>query len=218
MDLLIVHLYLCIAFPTMLGLFFVEKRARLLLIFLQIGLFMCMFAGYLNTSLTKISDMSYYEATYLLTPFVEELLKGIPVLFYTILFRPEKKQLVGISVMTGIGFAIMENVYVSVISSAESITLMWTLMRGLGAGMMHGLCTVFISYGMFCIGGRKKVAFVSSFACITFAILFHASYNLLIQSQYKFYGILLPLTTIVVLYVVERRNRKHTDKRKKAVL
>lgn len=201
MDQLIIHLFICVALPMGIGFAFMKDEAKTALLFLEIGLFVCLFSAYINGYFTELSMGTYYSATFLLTPFVEEIMKALPLIFYVVLFAPSRKQIINAAAMIGIGFAILENAYITA-TNIGLVSLDWALIRGLGAGLMHGICTLFVGYGLSYAKVVKKLAVTGTYACLAFAIIFHACYNLLIQSEYKFYGICLPLATIILILVI----------------
>ena len=44
-----------------------------------------------------------------------------------------------------------------------------------------------------------------TFALLSAAIIYHATYNLLVQSEYQYVGILLPLATYISLLILLKR-------------
>ncbi len=207
MDQLIIILYICILVPTSLGLIFMRDHTRTTVIFLGLGLTSCLFAAYINGYIRNISGMSEFDMTYLVTPLVEELLKMIPIVQYVFLFRPKKRDIVSSSIMVGIGFAILENSYI-LASDIGAATIGWAFIRGLGAGMMHGICTLMVGFGLTLFYIRRKFSVVGTYALLIFAVVYHACYNLLIQSAYRFGGIILPLFTVAVMLSVHLLNKK----------
>ena len=96
--------------------------------------------------------------------------------------------------MTGIGFALFENT-VLIVQNAESITLGWSLVRGFSTALMHGVCTMLVAFGLSFINEKKKLAYAGTFAILMLVILYHGIFNALVQSEYKYIGIALPIVT-----------------------
>ncbi|MCQ2420543.1 MAG: PrsW family intramembrane metalloprotease [Clostridia bacterium] len=173
----------------------------------MIGIFMCLFSGEINGLLRQISGMTTYDMTINVTPAVEELLKALPIVFVTYVFRPRRQALMEYSVAVGVGFAILENAYI-LAGTAEHVSLYWALIRGFGAGMVHGLCTLSVGYAMSYIRTKRKLSYTGTFAALSLAIIYHSIYNLIIQSDFRFFGILLPVLTYIPLLRFIRRQKR----------
>ena len=204
---MILILFICITIPVFMSLFVLKKNSRISMLFFLIGIFVCLFAAYLDGFLESVTELGRFHMTYTVTPVVEELMKAFPLILYCQLFEPNKRSLLEASIMIGIGFSVLENAYI-LASNVESVTLAWALVRGIGAGMMHGLCTLMIGYGLTYVRIRKKLAFTGTIGLLMLAMMYHASYNLLIQSDYKFYGIIMPLVTFIPIVFIRSRGRK----------
>ncbi len=198
MENLIIILFICIFVPLAMTLLVIRGKQRTLMAFLLIGLFVCLLASYINGFLETAGGTSRYFMTYTITPFVEEILKAIPILMFTFLFLPNKREVLECSVMTGIGFAILENAYI-LASNVESVSIPWAIIRGLGSGLMHGICTLFIGIGMGYIKNDARFALVGSYGLLVLSIMYHATYNLLIQSKWEYLGIILTLVTYAII-------------------
>lgn len=57
--------------------------------------------------------------------------------------------------------------------------------RGLVSGLVHGICTVMVGWGIPHIRKHSKFYFCGTFALLGGAIIYHAIYNLLVQSQFQ---------------------------------
>lgn len=198
MENLIIILFICIFVPLTMTLLVMHGKHRTLMAFLLIGLFSCLLASYVNGVLEDVCGFDRYFMTYTITPFVEEILKAVPILMFTFLFLPSKHQILECSLMTGIGFAILENAYI-LASNVAGVSIVWALIRGLGSGMMHGICTMFIGIGMRYLKDDKRFALVGSYGLLVLSIIYHATYNLLIQSSFEYSGIILTVVTYAVI-------------------
>ena len=213
MDEPIIIIFICIVIPLLPALLFMEPKARKNVFFMVLGLFVCLAASFINGLILSASEMEQYEMTFLVTPLTEELLKFLPTMLYVFLFRPKKKDIISAAVMVGIGFAILENTYI-ISSCISGATVMFALIRGMGAGLMHGMCTFMTGYGLQYFYLRRKLAYAGSYALLIFAVVYHSCYNLLIQSEYEILGLLLPVATVVIILFVHALNRGRVKKEK----
>ena len=109
MDNLAVILFICIVVPLALLLFLLDKKSRLVVFFMIIGCFICLFVSSVNSILLVLSgkDLLYVVTT--ITPISEEILKAFPILLFAFSISDDRRTLISISMAVGIGFAIMEN-------------------------------------------------------------------------------------------------------------
>ena len=90
--------------------------------------------------------------------------------------------------------------------------ILWVLIRGLGSGLVHGICTVMVGYGLSYIRKSRKLSRTGTYALLTLAIIYHAIYNLLVQSPLQYAGILLPLATYIPAILLLRKKIGRTKK------
>lgn len=209
MGSLIYILFIAIFFPFFLMMLLVEKKARLQVIFVLIGMFVAVFSAALNGVLVNSFGISRYDATITLNPITEELLKAFPVLFFAVVFSDKKETLFTASMATGIGFAVLENAYYIIINYGMFSTPL-ALARGFGTGLMHGMCTLIIGFGISFVKKRKKLFFAGTFALLITAITYHSIFNMLVQSKYSLIGTLLPIVTYLPFFIW--RHFKNSDK------
>ena len=209
MGTLIYILFVSIFFPLFLMMLLVEEKARLPIVFVLAGIFISVFASEVNGALLNVLDISYYDATIMLAPITEELLKAFPILFYAITFSDKKEKLFTASMATGIGFAILENAYY-LVKNYETFSMLSALIRGFGTGLMHGMCTLFVGFGISFIRKRRKLFAVGTFALLSTAITYHSIFNMLIQARYPMFGAMLPIFTYVPFLIW--RHFKKDDK------
>ncbi len=211
MGSLIYILFISIFFPLFLMMLLVENRARLPIVFVLVGIFISVFASEVNGVLLNALDMTRHDATITLAPITEELLKAFPILFFAIIVSDKKEKLFTASMATGIGFALLENAYYLVINY-ETFSFVSALVRGFGTGLMHGMCTLFVGFGISFIRKRRKLFAVGTFALLTTAITYHSIFNMLVQSTHPTFGALLPLVTYLPFLIW--RHFKNKDKSK----
>ncbi|MCR4605070.1 MAG: PrsW family intramembrane metalloprotease [Eubacterium sp.] len=210
MDNISYILYVCVLIPMLLSLFILEKRSRLVVGYILIGMTSCLFVseinGYLYDDMNK--DMLYFCTT--VSPITEEIVKGIPILFYAFFVSNNRSKLVQASFAVGLGFAILENMII-LTQNIDGITLSWAIIRGFGAGLLHSVCTVAVGLGISFVRMKKKLFVCGTIALLMLAMTYHAIYNTIVMSEYKYFGFVLPLVTyiaILVLYLVIRKAPK----------
>lgn len=200
-------LFICIVAPMTLMLFLLEKKSRLTVGFMIIGICMCLFVSEVNGLLRLLINQDLFYITTTVTPITEEIIKALPVLFFAFVFSDKRDTLLSFSMAVGIGFAILENAYI-LVNSADSVSILWALIRGFGTGLMHGICTAAVGFGVSFVRKRKKLFYTGTFALLSAAITYHAIYNCLVQSEYKYAGFLLPAITYIPIIIVVLKSRK----------
>ena len=197
-------LFISFAAPLLMTLFITKGKLRTGLVFLFIGTVVCLFCGEFNTFALKLSpyDMRYFTSNF--TPLFEEIFKALPILFYAFVFKPKKKTLLECSILVGVGFAVLENAFI-LGGAASGVSIGLALSRGFGAGMMHGLCTLNVGYGMTFVHTKRKLFYTGTIALLTVSAIYHGIYNTLVQSQYQLAGFLLPLFTFVPVVILLKK-------------
>lgn len=206
MDNIIYILFVSIFIPIMLMAMIVEKKARLPIIFMLIGIFVSVFASEVNALLVDILEMDMYSITTIVTPVTEEILKALPILYYAVVISDKKEKLFTASMAIGIGFAILENAFY--LLSYPNFNMLSAIIRAFGAGLMHGMCTLLVGVGISFVKKKSKLFAVGTFALLSIAIVYHGIYNILIQSKYSVIGALLPIATYIPFLVRRLRIKK----------
>ena len=195
MDNMIYFLFISISIPLLLLALLVEKKARLPISFMIIGIFVSVFASEVNGLLSKLLSMDTYSMTVIITPASEELLKVLPVLYYAIVISDKRERLFTASMAIGIGFALLENAYF--LLNSDNFTIIIAIIRAFGAGLMHGMCTLLVGVGISFVKKKRKLFAVGTFGLLSTAIVYHGIYNILIQSEFSIVGALLPIATYI---------------------
>ena len=199
MDDLIYLLFVAIFIPILLMACLVEKNSRLPIIFVLIGIFISVFASEINAYLRSILPMSTFEITITVTPVSEEILKAFPILLFATIFTPKNEALFTASMAVGIGFAVLENAFC--LLNSGSFNIFDAIVRAFGAGLMHGMCTLLVGVGISFVKKKRKLFVVGTFAMLSTAITYHGIYNMLVQSDLRVIGYLLPITTYIPFLV-----------------
>ena len=200
-------LFLSIAAPLCMMLAVCQKRSRSVLLFLFLGICVCLFSSEFSGILFRVLDFSGQYLTINLTPLTEELLKAVPLLIYVFIYGPEDKYVYECSIALGVGFAILENAFI-LSGNINAVSIPLALIRGFGAGMMHGLCTFLVGFGLTFVRRLRKLFVCGTVALLSLAVMFHALYNILVQSRYQIVGYVMPIVIFVPLMIVLRKKKK----------
>ena len=195
MDNMIYILFVSISIPLLLMALLMEKKARLPISFMLIGIFVSVFASEVNGLLSQWLSMDVYSKTIIVTPVTEELLKALPILYYAVVISDKRERLFTASMALGIGFALLENAYF--LLQSDNFTIIIAIIRAFGAGLMHGMCTLLVGVGISFVKKKRKLFAVGTFGLLSTAIVYHGIYNILIQSEFSIAGALLPIATYI---------------------
>jgi len=211
MDYLIYIIFICIALPLLLSLILMDNKGKLLVGFIIMGAFMCVFVSEVNTILSDASKQNLYYVTTNITPITEEIVKAIPILIFAFAYSDDRPTLISLSMAVGIGFAIVENMFIFTQSGAV-YSLFWAIKRVFGASLMHALCTALVGYGISFVRKRRKLFYTGTFALLVSAIVYHSTFNALIQSPKPTLGLLLPVVTyIIVIFRMYKLSKKEKE-------
>ena len=199
-------LFVSISVPVLLMALLVEKKARLPVLFMLIGIVVSVFAGEVNGVLSKVLSMDLYSITVIVTPVSEELLKALPLLYYALVISDKRERLFTASMAIGIGFAVLENAYYLV--NYVDFSMIKAVIRAFGAGLMHGMCTLLVGVGISFVKKKRKLFAVGTFGLLSTAIVYHGVYNILIQSKFSTVGALLPIATYIPFVIWRIKYRK----------
>jgi len=198
----------------MLSLLVMSARERRVIGSILLGTAICLGISEINLIIygkLKV-DMLYFTSN--VSPVTEEIIKAIPVVIYAFVFSDDRQKLITVSFAIGLGFAIMENMILFT-QNIKDINITWAIIRGFGAGLMHSVCTVAVGIGISFVKARKKLFYCGTTALLMMAITYHAIYNTIALSAYRFYGVLLPMLTYIPILItfIKKKNRKNSEKR-----
>ena len=150
--------------------------------------------------------MDYITASHEIAPIVEEIMKFLPVLFYLVVFAPERKRAISGALLVAVGFATFENV--CFLTDYGTADLPRLLIRGFGTGAMHVVCGMVVAAGLFFLWDRVWLRTVGTFALLCFVIACHAIFNILVnQTGVAFWiGSLIP-SALVIIYLLFLRKK-----------
>lgn len=210
MENLIYILFISVFVPILLMTFLVEKKSRLPISFMLVGIFVSVFVAEINGLLRSFLLMDNFKFTIIVTPITEEILKALPILIYATMVSDKKETLFTAAMATGIGFAVLENAYY--LLNDYSFNMVDAIIRAFGTGLMHGMCTLLVGVGISFAKKRRKIFVVGVFALLSTAITYHGIYNMLVQSPYEVVGFLLPIITYIPFLIwrlkIKNKNKK----------
>ena len=88
---------------------------------------------------------------------------------------------------------------VILVQNIETVTIGWAIIRGFSTALMHGICTAAVGYGLSFVRKKRKLFYCGTFALLTLASTYHGIFNMLVQSDYKYLGFILPTLTYIPL-------------------
>lgn len=197
-------IFISVAVPLFMLLFMMEGQPRRIVGFVILGIASAVMSYEINSLIKHIYNISDSNFRVLVSPITEELIKFIPPLFFTLLISDKRKNIIITSMAVGIGFAVMENIYLLVLEY-EYVNIFWALIRGFATGLMHGITTATVGYGLTFIH-KKKLFYTGIFGLACVSITYHGIYNLLVGSRYNHFGFMMPLMTYLILCVITHKN------------
>ena len=198
--------YICLAAPLLMAILCLRGEGRRGLIFLLSGMTTCLFSAYVSAFLASVVGTDLTTASHAVAPAVEEVMKSLPLLFYLLVFEPQKKSAINGTLMVAVGFATFENV--CFLTSYGTGELLRLAIRGFGTGAMHVVCGVTVALGMAFLWDQAWLRTVGGFGLLCSVITFHAVFNVLVnQTGAVFWtGSAIPLLMLAVYLLFIRKN------------
>ena len=208
---MIFSLFISILVPLCAMMFLFDRKTRKSFLFIIVGTYVCVICGCVNGYImTRTGADIFYLAT-TVTPVVEEFMKALPIFFYALFITDGKKRVLSASAAVGLGFALLENIYVRTgLGSAPALS--WTLSRCFGAGLMHCGCSVIVGYGMIMVRGSRRFFVPNLFAMFTTAVIYHGVFNALSGTGVYGLGPVLSLLVFGGLILFYFRNRSKEER------
>ena len=172
------NIFLCLALPLILSLFFMKGRVRRYALFLTVGMAVCLLSAYVSSFFMGQYGVDGTVAAIEITPVCEEVMKLLPLLFFYLIFEPEPKEMPAAAIAIAVGFATFENVCYLIQNGADRFSFIF--FRGFGTGAMHVLCGGIVGEGLAYAWQRTWLKIAGTCGLLGAAITFHATYNLLI--------------------------------------
>ena len=203
MDSMIYILFICIMIPLLLMLPLIKGEARFIMIFMMTGILCCLFVAEVNGYARTVLDKDIFYITTNITPVTEELVKAIPVIYFAFVVDDDREKLISLAFAVGVGFAVLENMVI-LTQNIENVSIFWALVRGFASGLMHGICTALVGYGVSFVRKRKKLFYTGTYSLFAMAVTYHSLFNTLVQSEeYKYWGFVLPFVTYAIFVMAQ---------------
>lgn len=198
------NIFICIAAPLFIAVLCMRGTARRMMIFILSGMAMCLICSYISTFIAAVQGADLFIASLEIAPFVEEIVKLFPVLFYILVFEAGKDETADSIVMVAIGFATFENV--CYLTQNGSSSLIHLLIRGFGTGAMHVVCGEIIALGFLKLWNREWLRVIGMIALMSVTISYHGIYNILVSQTgaAAVIGYLIPLTSVALMLLNEK--------------
>ncbi len=199
------NVFICLAAPLLLAALCLRSEGRRALVFVISGMTVCLLSAYVSTFLASASGTDLQTASHAIAPAVEETMKCLPLLFYLLVFEPEKRGAIHGALMVAAGFATFENVcFLTANGAGELLRL---AIRGFGAGAMHVVCGMAVALGMSFLWDRAWLRTVGGFGLLCFVVTFHAVFNVFVsQTGFVFwFGNAIPLAMVVCFLLFFKR-------------
>lgn len=207
MENMINILFLCVVIPMLPALTLLQdKRSRLFLGFMLTGMGVCLIAAEINALLLPVFSDDYNYVTTNITPITEELLKALPVIYFAWVISDDRERILSVAFAVGLGFATLENLVI-LTKNIEAVTIWWAFARGAGAALMHSICTAAVGFGISYIRRRRKLFYCGTFSLLIAAIIYHAVFNSLVQSEYRVFSFIMTLALCYPLLKITKSKR-----------
>lgn len=199
------NIFICIVVPLLVSLFFIKDKVRHFVIFLFLGMTMCLLSAYISAFFGSLEGASAEDTSVFISPVIEEIMKFFPVAFLLLVFDPDDELITLSAIAIGIGFATFENCCYILSDSAASLPYM--LVRGFSVGVMHIVCTVMVGYGLVFLRKVGTMGISAVVGLLAFASTFHALYNLLVSETgiSEYIALAMPLAAAIGLKTFIKR-------------
>ena len=200
-------IFVSIAIPMLLMCAVLKGRSRTLVLFLLFGVVAAIVSGTVNNYIIRQTDYTRFYVTINIAPAVEEIVKAVPVLIFAFALKKDRQSLLESAIACGLGFAMYENIYL--LLQTENLTFSLAMLRGLGAGLVHSICTLAVAFGVSFLVKRRAWFLSGTVALLATAMTFHSLYNILIQSEYMVFGLVLPVCAYIPIAVLSIKYYKN---------
>ena len=201
MSYYIENIFLCLAVPLILSMLFRKGKQRTFTTFVILGMGCCLLSAYVSSFFAGYYHAGTAAAVMEITPVCEEVMKFLPLLFYLLVFEPDKQEVISPAIGIAVGFATFENVCYLTENGAADF-----LIRGVSAGSLHLLCGIALSCGIAYVFRKKWIMVTGTIGALGACVVFHGIYNILItaKGRWNLIGYLFPIFLIFALLVVKK--------------
>ena len=199
------NIYICLAVPLLIAILFLHREGRRTLVFLLAGMTSCLLSAYVSSFVSGAVGIDNIAAAFEISPAVEEIMKALPLLFFVLVFEPDRRAVIIGAMLVAVGFATFENVCYLISYGSSDLFLL--LIRGFGTGAMHVVCGMIVSIGMYYMWEQLWLRIVGAIALLSFITTFHALFNIFVnQTGVVFWiGTGIPLLLVLICLVFFRK-------------
>jgi len=196
----ILYISLCLMLPIALLCFYLEKRARRILLSVILGVMVCMAAGVVNNLLAERISFTTEQYAVFFAPVVEEFLKFVAVCAFGIVVKKGKRGSTANAFAVGVGFCVVENFYY-LFTYIDTVNVFWIISRSIGTGLMHCMTSALYGVALFYLKNKSKGKVFWVIGTLLCGMAFHAGYNALVQTDLlRVVGVLMPIAAFAVLF------------------
>ena len=102
------NIFICIAIPLILSLFFRTGKERRFTAFVIVGMGICLLSAYVSSFFVGYYGAGSVASVVEITPVCEEVMKVLPLLFYLAVFEPNPRDITSASLGIAVGFGTFE--------------------------------------------------------------------------------------------------------------
>ncbi len=209
MNDIVIYISLCLVLPISLLCFYLEKRARRIMLSVILGVLTCLVAYAINNSFIKTLCLNKEQYGMFVAPVAEEILKFICVFAFGIVVKKGKRGSAANAFSVGVGFCVTEN-FCYLISNIETANVFWIISRSIGTGLMHCITSSLYGVAVFKAKWKDKRKGLLVFGVILCGIAFHEVYNIFVQiSTLHVVGVLMPIIAFFVLFYFIKGHELH---------
>ena len=92
-----------------------------------------------------------------------------------------------------------------------TLTVSWAIIRGVGASLMHSACTAMIAMGLSYVFNNNKSHLEGIIGLFALAILYHATFNAFVQSDYRIVALIMPVLLFIPINIIEYKKKKYFE-------
>ncbi len=197
-------IYICMIAPLLISLLFMPRTRKKYVFMVIAGLTTCLFSAYFNSFYALVYGIDIEIAKIEIAPLIEEVMKFFPVLFYLIIWMPDKKEVLDTSVIIAISFSIFENIYY--LLEGGIVDLEDLFIRSFSVPAMHILFGLIVGHGLTYIWRNKQLKFISSLAIICVTITLHGQFNLMMYAGggLQIVAAVLPIVSLLTINLIKK--------------
>jgi RsiW-degrading membrane proteinase PrsW (M82 family) len=202
------NIYVCLMAPLLITAICLRGGGQRMIIFLLGGMTVCLLSSYISTFMAVVNGADQLTASLEISPFVEEIMKFLPVLFYLLVFEPRKRQISEAALLVAVGFATFENVCYLTQNGASHI--MQLLIRGFGTGAMHVVCGMIVAFGLLYLWNRIWIRIAGTIGLLAVGMTYHGIYNILVSQPgaVAIIGYFIPMLTIALFFIFRKKQNE----------